>query len=102
MRFNNRTPAEQEFINDQMRRREVQEEIFHRALNQPNAASAEHTRRFLELAPPEIHVLLDEILPRYPVAITAPPRHEERIVQLLVGMLVMAKVESLLREGSPQ
>ena len=99
MTAKNRTPEQQERINGYMRRKDVKVYLVYEALHGTIRASPEHTKRFLETAPPEIDVLLDELLPERPAFLPARPRHEEPFVQCLVGMFAQKKVESMMRRG---
>lgn len=91
-----RTHKQQERINSIMRRQDVKEYLASQALKGTVRASAEHTRRFLELAPSEVHVLLDEILPAPSAAVPVPPRHEEALAQCIVGMIAEKNLDRLL------
>ncbi|MFP3397652.1 hypothetical protein SB749_15080 [Brevibacterium sp. SIMBA_078] len=95
-----RTHKQQERLNTIMRRQDVKEYLASQALTGRVRASAEHTRRFLELAPLEVHVLLDEILPATSAATPVLPRHEEAIAQCLVGMIAEKNLDRILLDLS--
>ncbi len=95
-----RTHKQQERLNTIMRRQDVKEYLASQALRGTVRASAEHTRRFLELAPPEVHVLLDEILPAPSAVVPVLPRHEEALAQCLVGMIAAKNLDRFLLDLS--
>ena len=91
MTINIRTEEEQQRLNGFMRRKDVLEGILFRSLH-AEPASAEQVKRFLSLAPPEVFVLLDGLLP-LPLSpgIPGDAVHENRIVQGFVGMAISRK-----------
>lgn len=83
-----RTKGEQGRLNNSMRRKDVLEKILFESL-QAKPTNEEQVKRFLAVAPPEIFVLLDGLMPTpSPAGIPNEALHENRVVQAFVGMVM--------------
>lgn len=90
----NRTQEQQERLNARMRRRDIREHVFFRALH-AEPATTRQVKDFLASAPPEVFVLLDGILPPpSPLGIRDKSLHESRIVQGFVGLVIASREKS--------
>lgn len=83
--FKHRDPATQERLNEYMRRRDVLEYLFFHSLNAEPATPAQ-VAEFLAVAPPEVFVALDGLLPVGHGPIDGSV-HENPVVRGFVGMI---------------
>lgn len=88
MTINNRPEEEQQRLNNHMRRKHVLEWVLFQSLH-AEPASEEQVKRFLAVAPPEVFVLLDGLMPLpWPEGVQDEAPHENRIVQGFVAMVM--------------
>lgn len=78
----------QDILNAMMRRRDVKELVLALSIQTDAPATPAQVRRFLQTAPPEVFVLLDELVPKPTAGVRSESVYDNCIVQGFVGAVI--------------